>query len=266
MTTASLQSGISVRRDERGICTVTLNRPEKRNAFDDKIIVDLTRTFHEISTDSQTRVVVLRGAGDHFSAGADLAWMKRMVELSYEENVQDAEALRNLMESLFSCPKPTIAVAQGAVVGGAVGLVACCDLVVAHESAFFKFSEVLIGLTPAVISPYVVRAIGERAARRYFTTGETFSAHQAQKLGLINEVLSSEDCEAQVGRWCSDLLAAGPEALRATKGLLAHLRSEASHADTAEFTTTLIANLRVSPEGQEGLTAFLEKRQPKWRQ
>jgi methylglutaconyl-CoA hydratase len=265
MTTALEQTNITVIRDEKGVCTVTLNRPEKRNAFDDSIITDLTHTFQDISTDPLTRVLVLRGAGDHFSAGADLAWMKRMVELSYEENVQDARALRNLMESLLSCTKPTIGVVQGAVIGGAIGLIACCDLVTANEGAFFKFSEVLIGLTPAVISPYIVRAIGERASRRYFTTGETFSAHQAHKLGLVNEVQSTQDCEAQVAQWCSDLLAAGPEALRATKDLLAHLRSEARHADTAEFTTTLIADLRVSPEGQEGLTAFLEKRQPRWR-
>ena len=183
---------ISINKNNNGIATITLNRPDKHNAFDDTIIEAMTSAFIDIDNDQSIRLMILEANGKNFSAGGDLDWMKRMATYSYEDNLVDARKLANMLHTLNFMTKPTIARVQGAAFGGAVGLVSCCDIAVACNSAFFCLSEVKIGLTPATISPYVIAAIGARAARRYFISAETFSAQRAQQLGLVSETCSIE--------------------------------------------------------------------------
>jgi methylglutaconyl-CoA hydratase len=195
--------------DPRGIATVTLNRPEKHNAFDDAVIAELREVFDSMATRDDVRLVVLASEGKNFSAGADLGWMKRMAEYDYDHNHRDAQALAGMLQALYSLPQPTIARVQGAAFGGAVGLVSCCDMAVASESASFCLSEVKIGLIPATISPYVIRAMGERAARRYFTTAERFGANEAQRIGLVSEVVAAEELDEGLEKLLSTLLQNG---------------------------------------------------------
>jgi len=250
--------------DTRGIARVTLDRPDVHNAFDDALIADLTKTFQALDGDGRVRVVVLTGAGKSFSAGGDLNWMKRMAGYSMAENVRDAEGLGALMSSLDRLGKPTVGLVNGAAYGGGVGLVACCDIVVAASSAKFCLSEVKLGLIPAVISPYVVRAMGARAARRYFLTAEVFDAAEAQRLGLVHEVVAADGLEAAGARLVEVLLQAGPNAQAAAKALIARVQGapidDALIADTARR----IAEVRATDEGREGVGAFLEKRKPRW--
>lgn len=250
---------------DAGIATLTLNRPDIANAFDDSVIAELLRHLRELENDSSIRVLVLRGAGKHFSAGADLNWMRRMASASYDDNLHDAQQLAGLMQALRAFPAPTLAVVQGAAMGGAVGLISCCDIAIASDDARFALSEVRIGLAPAVISPYVIAAIGERAASRYFLTGEMFNASTAQQLGLLHEVHSRETLAEGAQHMIDILLANGPQATRTAKQLIAHIRNMPPAPETIAFTTRSIARLRVSAEGQEGMTAFLEKRNPGWK-
>jgi methylglutaconyl-CoA hydratase len=253
---------VSTQVDPRGVATVTLDRPDKRNAFDDAIIAALTAAFTALGDREDARVVVLASAGKHFSAGADLAWMKRMAGYDYADNLADARALAAMLQALSELPQPTIARVQGAAYGGAVGLVSCCDMAVASPGASFCLSEVKIGLIPATISPYVVRAIGERAARRYFTTAEPFDAREALHLGLVSRV--DEDPDAALSALVDALLANGPVAVRQAKRLVGDVAGQALNRDLIEDTCARIAALRVSDEGQEGLGAFLDKRPPRW--
>jgi methylglutaconyl-CoA hydratase len=250
--------------DARGIARVLLDRPEVHNAFDDALIAELTKTFQALDGDGRVRVVVLTGAGKSFSAGGDLNWMKRMAGYSMAENVRDAEGLGALMASLDRLAKPTLGLVNGAAYGGGVGLVACCDIVIAASTAKFCLSEVKLGLIPAVISPYVVRAMGARAALRYFLTAEVFDAEDARRLGLAHEVVAPEDVEAAGARLVEVLLQAGPDAQAAAKALIARVAGapidEALIADTARR----IAEIRATDEGREGVSAFLEKRKPRW--
>ena len=244
---------------------VTLDRPERHNAFDDALIAELTEAFRAMEADDTVRVVVLSGTGKSFSAGADLGWMKRMAGYSRDENVRDAMGLGALMRTLANLGKPAIARVHGAAYGGGVGLVACCDYAVALQTATFSFSEVRIGLIPAVISPYVVNAIGARAAKRYFLTGERFEAAEAWRLGLVSEIaLSDEDLDEKIGTLCSKLLAAGPVAQREAKDLVRAVAGKPLHSELIQDTAERIARVRASPEGREGLGAFLEKREPSW--
>lgn len=244
---------------------VTLNRPERHNAFDDALIAELTEALRAMEADDSVRVVVLSGTGKSFSAGADLGWMKRMAGYSKDENVRDAMGLGALMRTLANLAKPTIARVHGAAYGGGVGLVACCDYAVALQTATFSFSEARIGLIPAVISPYVVAAIGARAAKRYFLTGERFEAAEAWRLGLVSEIaVGDEDLDEKVGATCSKLLEAGPVAQREVKELLRAVAGKPIHGELIQDTAERIARVRASPEGREGLTAFLEKREPAW--
>ena len=247
-----------------GVLTVTLNRPDIHNAFDDVLIADLTQTLREAEVNEKIRVIVLTGTGKSFSAGADLNWMKRMARYTEEENYHDAMALAELMLTLNRLPKPTIARVNGSAYGGGVGLIACCDMAVAVSDAQFALTEVKLGLIPAVISPYVVAAIGEKTARRYFLTAERFGAADAQRMGLLNEVVDADELDQAVARIVALLLAAGPAAQAEAKDLIACVShrppTDSVIADTAER----IAHVRVSPEGQEGLAAFLEKRKPNW--
>jgi methylglutaconyl-CoA hydratase len=252
--------------DKRGVATVTMNNPDKHNAFDDRIIFALSHLFHEISKCHDINVMVLASTGKSFSAGADLSWMKRMASYSYEENLSDANALAHMLKNLNFLPQPTIAKVQGAAFGGAVGLASCCDIVLASEKASFCLSEVKLGLIPATISPYVVNAIGQKASRRYFQTAERFFADKAQQLGLVDEILPMEALDLAVDKMTKTLLANGPLAVRQAKQLALDVAYQDIDEALIAMTSERIAAIRVSTEGQEGLTAFFEKRQPAWQE
>ena len=250
--------------DDHGVAQVRLNNPDKHNAFDDEIIGELTEAFVAIVDNSNVRVMVLGSEGKSFSAGADLEWMKRMASYSYDENLRDASALALMLKTLNEIPQPTIARVQGAAFGGAVGLVSCCDMAVAASAASFSLSEVKIGLVPATISPYVIAAIGQRAARRYFVTAERFDAHRALQLGLVNEVVDAEQLDQEIDRLINTLLANGPEAVTGAKQLVFDVAGKPIDQQLIDATCETIAAIRVSEQGQEGLQAFLERRKPQW--
>lgn len=250
--------------DERGIATVTLNRPEKHNAFDDVIIAELTEAFLAVENNPEVRAMILASNGKNFSAGGDLAWMKRMANYSYDENLRDANALATMLHTLNFMTKPTIARVQGAAFGGAVGLVSCCDMAVATERASFSLSEVKIGLLPATISPYVVAAIGQRASRRYFLTAERFRADTALGLGLVSEVVDEAALDDTIEQLIAALLGNSPAGIKASKKLIFDVSNRDIDEQLMGTTSERIAAIRVSEEGQEGLTAFLEKRSPGW--
>ena len=250
--------------DDIGVARVRLNNPDKHNAFDDEIIGELTEAFIAIADNSNVRVMILASKGKSFSAGADLEWMKRMASYSYDENLRDASALALMLKTLNEIPQPTIARVQGAAFGGAVGLVSCCDMAVAASAASFSLSEVKIGLVPATISPYVIAAIGQRAARRYFVTAERFDAHRALQLGLVNEVVDAEQLDQEIDRLINTLLANGPEAVTGAKQLVFDVAGKPIDQQLIDATCETIAAIRVSEQGQEGLQAFLERRKPQW--
>ena len=237
---------------EGEVLRITLARPERRNAFDAELIQELAEAFVDVGL---SRAVVLAGEGASFSAGADVDWMRSSVDLSYEENLADANALRGMLEAIDRCPAPVISRVQGHALGGGCGLVACSDIAVTHEDAVFAFSEVKLGIIPAVISPFALAKIGPSAARRYFVTGEPFDAHTALRIGLVHEV--ARDLDAALERVLAEVLSAGPKAARAAKRLVLE------RPDGPE-TARRIAERRTSDEGQEGLRAFLEKRRPYW--
>ena len=245
-------SALRVERDGPWL-RVTLARPERRNAFDAALIAELTEAFADVG---DARAVVLAGDGPSFSAGADVDWMRSSADLSYDENVEDALRLRRMLEAIDACPAPVIARVQGHALGGGCGLVACADVVVAEDDAQFAFSEVKLGIVPAVISPFALARIGHGPARRYFVTGERFDAWTALWMGLVHDV--TVDLDRAVEDVLRELATAGPEAIRAAKQLARRVHS-------AEETARSIAERRTSVEGQEGLRAFLEKRQAAWR-
>ena len=246
-----------------GMATLTLNRPEVHNAFDDVMIGELIDALTRLDQDDEARVLVLRSNGRNFSAGADLAWMRSMADKNYDENIADANELARLMATLDELSKPTIALVQGAAFGGAVGLAACSDIVLAEQRSSFCLSEVKIGLIPAVISPYVMRAIGTRQSRRYMLTAERFSAEQALQMGLVHDIV--EDFESALNDLVAAFLANSPAAVSACKQLIADIDQQPIAAESQRLTIERIAEIRVSAEGQEGLTAFLEKRSPNWK-
>ena len=247
-----------------GVATVTLNRPDVHNAFDDALIVRLTELFRDLGATDPVRVIVLAAAGRSFSAGADLGWMKRMATYSDEDNLRDAMGLALLMETIDRCPKPTVAVVQGAAFGGGVGLVAACDMAIASDKAGFCLSEVKLGLIPAVISPYVVAAMGARACRRYFLTAERFSAAEARRLGLVHEVVAEDRLDEARDLMVHALLQGGPNAQGAAKDLI-HVVAESQRGpELMRYTARRIADMRAGAEGREGLTAFFEKRKAEW--
>ena len=247
-----------------GRATVTLNRPDVHNAFDDKLIALLTRELDALDRNPTVGVVVLAAAGKSFCAGADLKWMRRMAEYSEAENQADAEALAALMRTLNRLAKPTVAQVQGAAYGGGVGLICCCDIAIASEAAQFSISEVKLGLIPSVISPYVVAVIGERQARRYALGAETFDAIEAKRIGLVHEVTAVEDLKAAVDAMVEALLANGPAAMAETKDQIAGVANRPVDDRLIAAAAARIARIRVSDEGREGVAAFLEKRKPGW--
>ena len=257
MTTLSVSQG--------PVTTVTLNRPDVRNAFNEELIQDLSAFAASVPTDGSVRVVVLRGAGATFCAGADLQWMSRMAGYTREENVADARMAALMFLALDSLPVPLIGRIQGAALGGGAGLAAVCDVVVAAEDAMFGFTEVVLGILPAMISPYVVRKIGLSAARELCLSGVRFSAARAKDIGLVHDVVTSDRLDLTVERHVTQFLKAAPSAIAATKRLLCQVAGRMP-ADVLEQTADAIATQRVSEEGQEGMRAFLEKRPAKWHQ
>ena len=249
---------------EGAVARLRMDRPEVHNAFDDRLVAALVRALESLATANDVRVVVLEGSGASFSAGADLNWMRGMAAASEPDNREDASALARLMRALDELPKPTIARVHGAAFGGGVGLVACCDIAIGTPDSKFGLTESKLGLLPAVISPYVIAAMGARQARRYFATAEIFGADEALRIGLLHQVVATADLDGAVQRQVDHLLKAGPGAAAAAKSLVRRVAAggEARAIDAANV--DLIAKLRVSAEGQEGLAAFLEKRKPAW--
>lgn len=255
---------ILLETDASGIATVTLNRPDKHNAFNGDVIAELTAAFNAVAGDKFARVLVFRANGANFCAGADLEWMKRTAGFSLDENLRDAASLADMLETLNFLPVPAIARVQGAALGGGAGLVCCCDIAVAANNASFAFSEVKLGLIPATISPYIVRAIGPRAARRYCLTAERFDAQKALALGLVSEIATDDTLDHCVARLVDSILQNGPDAVRATKRLLFDVAEQDLNEELLRATSERIAQTRATDEAREGIAAFLEKRAPDW--
>ena len=257
-------SSIAIER-QGPVGLVTLNRPERHNAFDDVVIGELTEALRSMEAEDGVRVVVLSASGKSYSAGADLDWMKRAASYSKDDNQRDAMALGALMRTLDHLRKPTIARVQGNAFGGGVGLIACCDIAIATTNAEFALTEVKLGVIPAVISPYVVAAIGARHARRYFLTGERFTAAEAYRIGLLHDLAhSEEDLDEKLGTIVGGLLMGGPVAQREAKELIRAVSNRPMHSEILQDTADRIARIRTSPEGKEGIGAFLEKRKASW--
>jgi len=242
---------------------ISLNRPEVHNAFNATMIRELAGAFDESQKDESVRVVVLTGAGESFCAGADLNWMREIIHYSFEQNLKESMEVAELMHKIYTLPKPTIARVNGTTIGGGNGLFSACDIAIASERAKFGLSEVKIGLVPAAISPYVIRRIGESAAHELFLTGERFDARRALEIRLVNKVVPREELDEKVNDVIRLLLSSGPEAMASCKELL-HKVPAMTVAEAKAYTAEMIARLRVSQEGQEGMAAFLEKRKPKW--
>ena len=249
---------------EQHIATVTLNRPEIRNAFNDEMIAELTDAFKTLGDDNQVRVIVLAATGKAFCAGADLNWMRAMADYSYEENLADADKLAQMLKTIYECPKPTIAAIQGDVYAGGMGLVAVCDVAIAVRIANFCLSEVRLGLAPATISPYVIRALGARASQRYFLSAEVFDSKKARQLGFIHERASEESLDDAVALFCATVVKNSPEAVKTCKLLLHEIAGAAITDELIADTVKGIADIRSSEQGKEGVQAFLQKRQPNW--
>lgn len=259
------EPAVLVSRDDRGVVTVTLNRPQLHNAFDEALIQKLIETFKNVARDEGCRAMVLAGAGKSFSAGGDLNWMRRMAGYSYAENLADAGELARLMRTLDRVPKPTIARIHGSVFAGGLGLVACCDIAVAEQDTIFCVSEARLGLVPSVISPYLIRAIGARMARRYFQTAERFSAAEAHRIGLVHEVVPAAALDAKVESIVSALLEGGPSSQACSKRLISEVTDRPIEQPVIDITARTISEARASDEAREGLASFFEKRKPKWR-
>lgn len=246
------------------LATVRLNRPDVRNAFNEIMIAELTGAFRALGAEDGVRAIVLAAGGPAFCAGADLGWMKKMAGFSHDENLADAARLAEMLRTIYRCPKPVVARIQGDCYGGGMGLVAVCDIAIAAETAHFCLSEVKLGLIPATISPYVVKALGENAARRYFLTAERFSAQEALRIGFVHQVVPAEALEATVDGTVKALAANGPHAVREAKRLVQDVIGAALTDDLIADTAERIADIRGSEEGREGVRAFLEKRKPGW--
>lgn len=259
------EQNVTYQVDSNGLATVTLNRPEVHNAFNDEVVATLHEYFARAGQDPSVRALLLRGAGKSFCAGGDMNWMKRMATYTFEENLQDSRGIAAMLRTLNELPKPSIALVHGAAYGGGVGLAACCDITVATPKAAFCLSEVKVGMIPATISPYVVRAIGQQAARRYFTTAEVINAERAFKLGLASEVCENEEQALEfIDKLVKGIVRNGPAAIANAKRLAFDLSDRPLSDELIEESSLRIAQTRDSDEGREGLSAFLEKRSPNW--
>ncbi|MDI3511255.1 MAG: methylglutaconyl-CoA hydratase [Betaproteobacteria bacterium] len=246
------------------IARIKLTRPEVRNAFNDEVIQQLKTAFESVGANSDVRAVVLAAEGPAFCAGADLNWMRRMADYTRDENIADAGQLAAMLKAIYECPKPTIAAVQGDVFAGGMGLVAACDMAVSVRTATYCLSEVKLGLIPATISPYVIRAMGARAAHRYFLTAERFSADEAHRIGFVHELVDADALEAKVNELALALVSASPAAVRACKKLVQDVAQREIDAALIEATVEGIADIRASDEGREGVASFLQKRKPSW--
>jgi methylglutaconyl-CoA hydratase len=246
------------------IGSITLNRPDVRNAFNDEVIAEITQAFTELGQRDDVRCIVLAAEGTAFCAGADLNWMRRMADYSRQENLADAGKLAEMLRVIYECPKPTVARVQGDVYAGGMGLVACCDMAVSVDTAGYCLSEVKLGLIPATISPYVIRAIGARASHRYFLTAERFSAQEALRLGFVHEVTSAEQLGAKVDEIAQALVKNSPNAVKVCKKLVHDVANKEIGQPWIGKTVEGIADIRASAEGREGVSAFLSKRKPSW--
>ncbi|MEE4245685.1 MAG: enoyl-CoA hydratase/isomerase family protein [Kangiellaceae bacterium] len=247
-----------------GVGEIVLNRPDIHNAFDDALIKLMIKAIGKLESSDQVKLIVLKANGKSFSAGADLNWMKRMADYSWSQNYQDSLGLATLMQNLAQTTKPTISLVQGSAFGGGVGLAACCDIVLASDRAKFCLSEVKLGLIPAVISPYVIKAIGQRQASRYFLTAELFDAMIAERIGLVHQVYPHDDFVTNCQAFIKSMLNNGPEAVKAAKKLIDHVHDKPIDEELIRETAQRISDIRASKEGKEGLSAFLEKRNPNW--
>ena len=256
---------LDIRRPSPFVAEVWLNRPEVRNAFNDGVIAELTAAFRTLGADPDLRAIVLGGHGKAFCAGADLAWMRAMADYSWAQNRADAAALAEMLWTVWSCPLPVLGRVHGDCYAGGVGLAAVCDVLVAAEGVHFCLSEAKLGLLPATIGPYVVRALGEQASRRYFTTAERFSAAEAKALGFVHEVVAPEALDACVAGLVGAWVANGPAAVKACKQLVKDVAARPVDAALRDETARRIADIRASDEGREGVQAFLQKREPAWR-
>ncbi|MEZ0262541.1 MAG: enoyl-CoA hydratase/isomerase family protein [Alphaproteobacteria bacterium] len=250
---------------KNNIATITLNRPEVHNAFNEGVIGDLTDLFTKAGNDKDVRAVILRGNGKSFSAGGDLNWMRKMADYTYQQNVDDAMRLGVLLKTINFLPKPTIAMVHGNVFGGGVGLTACCDIAIAEQGAQFCLSEVRIGLIPSIIAPYVINAMGERMARRYFMTAERFSADEAHRIGFVHEVAETGKSDEVADKIITAILDGAPQAQGRGKKLMLDIIGRPIDDKLIDLTVRQIAEARASEEGKEGLTAFLNKTEPSWR-
>jgi methylglutaconyl-CoA hydratase len=248
---------------EGAIARVVLNRPDVHNAFNEQMLEDLIEAFGTIRNDAGVRVVVITGEGKSFCAGGDLHWMKRVIAYTYQENYEDSLKLARMLREIYTCPKPVIGRINGPAVGGGTGVVAACDIAIASDDAFFAFSETKLGLTPAAISPYLLRRMGERNLREYFLTGERFSAARAVEIGLVNAAVPPDQLDIAVEAKIAMILTGGPEALAVSKELIREI-AERFLDENGPYTAEVIARLRISEEGQEGMNAFLSKRKPRW--
>ena len=246
------------------IRTITLSRPDVRNAFNDEVIAELKTAFTEAGLAVDVRCVVLAAEGPAFCAGADLNWMRRMADYTRDENLADAGQLAAMLRTIYECPKPTIVRVQGDVFAGGVGLVAACDMAVSVDTATYCLSEVKLGLIPATISPYVIRAMGARASHRYFLTAERFSAAEAHRVGLVHEVVAANELDAKVAELTSALVSASPNAVHACKRLVQDVAEREIDDALVAHTVAGIADIRSSAEGKEGVQSFLQKRKPNW--
>ena len=256
---------LDIRRPSANVAEVWLNRPDVRNAFNDGVIAELTAAFSALGAESDLRAIVLGGHGKAFCAGADLSWMRDMADYSWAQNHADASGLAHMLWTLWSCPVPIVGRIQGDCYAGGVGLAAVCDVLVASSAAHFCLSEARLGLLPATIGPYVVRALGEQASRRYFITAERFSAAQAHALGFVHELVPPDELDTKVAEIVAALVANGPAAVKACKQLVKDVAGRPIDAALRDDTARRIADIRASAEGREGVKAFLHKREPAWR-
>ncbi|MFT5114477.1 MAG: methylglutaconyl-CoA hydratase [Parasphingorhabdus sp.] len=259
-----MYTGIELNFAENGVATLELNRPEIHNAFDDAMIANLNNAMQEIASRGNVNLLVLKGRGKSFSAGADLNWMKRMSNYDHDQNLQDAMSLASMLQRLNELPCTSIAAVQGAAMGGGVGLASCCDYVIATASAKFALSEVRLGLLPATISPYVIAAIGQRQSRRYMLTGERFGTIEAHRIGLVHEICEDECLEQRTQEVVRQFLQCGPQARKATKSLIRNVADQSIDQELLQYTAGQIASIRSTDEGREGVAAFLNRRKPDW--
>ncbi len=264
MSDKTKDTSIIINLQKNGVYRITLNCPERHNAFDDRMIEALIKAIKQAENDESVRMILLDAAGPSFSAGADLNWMKRMASYSWEENYQDSLKLAGLMQTLYQCNKTTLALVQGAAFGGGVGLVACCDIVLAADNAVFCLSEVKLGLIPSVISPYLVRAIGERNCKRFFLTAEKFNAKEAQNIHLVHKIIESDRLKEESEDYINRVLGNGPVAMIQAKKLVNYVSERPIDEDLVLETARRIADIRATLEGKEGVAAFLEKRPANW--